>query len=293
MRVAFASSAILASLAGAPFLLSPPSPAQNPCTVVNRQVALPELREASGLAVSRRHPGILWSHNDSGNEAVLFALDPSGVVRGRVRVPVRTRDWEDLSAAPCPSGDCLYLADIGDNGRGRPRIQIYRVPEPALDATETSVPEIFSASYPDGAHNAEALFVIDGSVFVVTKDRVGAVYRSTQPMNGDSELTLERVGQLGLERVTDAEASPDGESVVVRTAGEVVFYRKTDLLRGGAIPPHLRVSVQSLKEPQGEGVALDRDGVLYLVSEGPRGGRLTAVRCRDLPRGPGVSSGPS
>ena len=26
----------------------------------------PELREASGLAVSRTQPGVLWAHNDSG-----------------------------------------------------------------------------------------------------------------------------------------------------------------------------------------------------------------------------------
>ena len=60
---------------------------------------LPEIPEASGLAVSRRDPGLLWSHNDSGSAAVLFALDTAGTMRGRVRVPVKTRDWEDVSAA--------------------------------------------------------------------------------------------------------------------------------------------------------------------------------------------------
>ncbi len=71
------------------------------------QSAFPEIAESSGLAVSRRTPGLLWSHNDSGSAAVLFALDTTGTVRGRVRVPIRALDWEDVSAARCPSGNCL------------------------------------------------------------------------------------------------------------------------------------------------------------------------------------------
>ena len=40
-------------------------------------VRIPDLPEASGIAVSRRSPGRLWAHNDSG-EAVLVALDTRG-----------------------------------------------------------------------------------------------------------------------------------------------------------------------------------------------------------------------
>ena len=99
---------------------------------------LPELPEASGLAISRRTTGLLWSHNDSGNATVLFALDTSGKVRGRIRLPVLTRDWEDVSAANCTTGSCLYIADIGDNGLARRDISIYRVPEPQPGDAETA-----------------------------------------------------------------------------------------------------------------------------------------------------------
>jgi hypothetical protein len=94
---------------------------------------------------------------DSGNATVLLALDAAGAVRGRVRLPIRTRDWEDVSAR-CPTGDGLYIADIGDNSHrpARTRIQIDRVPEPAPSDAETASPEVFSAAYADGAHNAEA-----------------------------------------------------------------------------------------------------------------------------------------
>src|SRR6185503_10164190 len=134
----------------------PDAPA-GPCVLAGGPAVLPEIPEASGLAVSRRYPGLLWSHNDSGNAAVLFGIDAGGAARRRVRVPIRTRDWEDVSAARCPAGDCLYLADIGDNRLTRRQVQIYRVPEPAVGDTNTAPPEIFNAAYPDGPHNAEAL----------------------------------------------------------------------------------------------------------------------------------------
>jgi len=258
--------------------------AAGPCVVVSGPALIPELAESSGLAVSVRNPGLLWSHNDSGNAAVLFALDATGTVRGRVRVPILTRDWEDISAARCPLGNCLYIADIGDNQLRRQQVQIYRVPEPAPGDPETAPPEVFNASYADGPHNAEAMFVVDTDAFIITRDRLGGVYRATMPSSGGGELTFRRVAELGLAAVTDAEASRDGKSVVVRTSHEAVFYRTADLMRGMSAP-YFRVGIDGLREPQGEGVALDGN-MLYLSSEGrslSRAGRFLSLRC-DLPR---------
>ena len=55
---------------------------------------------------------------------MLFAVSSEGTVRRQVRVPVRTRDWEDVSAARCASNDCLYIADIGDNRSERKQVKI-------------------------------------------------------------------------------------------------------------------------------------------------------------------------
>ncbi len=261
--------------------LSSPQPSAGPCTVASGPTKLPEIPETSSLAISRRNPGLLWSHNDSGNGAVLFALDAGGAVRGRVRVPVNTRDWEDISAARCPQGDCLYMADIGDNGRKRRQVTIYRVPEPAPGDTETAPPEVFNATYVDGPHNAEALFVVDADLFIVTKDRAGFVYRATITATASRQLTFQRVGQLGIAMVTDAETSRDGTSVVVRTSDEVVLFRTADLIRG-TYTPSFRMRIDGLREPQGEGVALDGD-MLYLSSEGGRNGAagwFMSLRCR-------------
>jgi hypothetical protein len=262
------------------FMLTPATIA-GPCTVAAGPTKMPEIPEASGLAISRRTPGVIWSHNDSGNAEVLFALDPTGNVRGRVRVPMRMRDWEDVSAARCESGPCLYFGDIGDNGLERRRIQIARVPEPAPGDAQTAPPEIFHATYTDGRHNAEAMFVIGEDLFIITRDRTAGVYRSTRAGTSRHELMFERIGQLGLAAVTDAEASPDETLVAVRTSDHVLVYRTAELINGGNTP-HVRIPIGGLKEAQGEGVALGANGMLYLASEGgawSRAGTVISLRC--------------
>jgi len=261
-----------------------PDASAGPCAVVGEPAMLPEIPEASGLAMSRRTPDLLWSHNDSGHAAVLFAIDVAGTVHGRVQVPVRTRDWEDVSAAPCPPGDCLYVADIGDNGLARSQIYIYRMPEPLPGDSGTAPVEVFTARYTDGPHNAESLFVIGEDVFIVTRDRTGGVYRSRVMPSGSHELTFQRIGELGLAAVSDAETSRDAQFVVVRTSHEAILYRTADVLRA-VFAPFLRIPVDGLREAQGEGVALDGN-MLYLSSEGGpwnRAGRLIRLRC-SLPR---------
>lgn len=278
--IPLAAAGVLLLGLGAAAWIWRPAAAAGPCVVVSGPTLIPELSESSGLAVSGRNPGLLWSHNDSGNAAVLFALDAGGAVRGRVRVPIRTRDWEDISASRCASGDCLYIADIGDNQRRRQQVQIYRVPEPAPGDSETAPPDVFNASYSDGPHNAEAMFVVDGNAFIITRDRTAGVYRATIPPSGGGELTFRPVARLGLEAVTDAEASRDGASVVVRTSREAVLYRTADLMRGKSTP-YFRLRIDGLREPQGEGVALDGN-MLHLSSEGKpwsRSGRLISLRC--------------
>jgi hypothetical protein len=122
-------------------------------------VRLNRLPEASGVAASRRTPGVLWAHNDSG-EPLVFALNEQGAVTGRVRVTgARVEDWEDIAVGPCAQGSCLYIADVGDNSGNRDHVTVYRVPEPSPQDSSTAPAEVFRARYAGGAYDAEALFV--------------------------------------------------------------------------------------------------------------------------------------
>ena len=139
------------------------------CRPVGPLVQVPGLSEASGLAVSRRTPGRLWTHNDSG-EPVVVSVDARGSVTGRVRLTgAAVEDWEAIAVGPCGTGSCLHVADIGDNEARRTRITIYRLPEPEAANGSASVADVFHATYPDGAHDAETPLVgADGRLYVVT-----------------------------------------------------------------------------------------------------------------------------
>jgi hypothetical protein len=248
-----------------------------------------ELAEASGLALGTR-PGTLWTHNDAGGGPVIFAIDTTGAVLARIEVTgARNTDWEDIAAAPCPAGTCLYIADIGDNRERRNHIRIYRVPEPAPDAAATAPAEIFRFRYPDHPRDAEAFFIRGRDVFIITKGRSGpvAVFRAPLPAPGGT-ATLQHVQDLTLvapqlpQQVTGAALAADGRTVAVRSYAMLQLYRIAQdrldpLVPGGGI------DLAPLSEPQGEAVAAGADGVFFLASEA-RGeaqpGPISRLVCR-------------
>ena len=251
------------------------------CSPETRLVRLQGVPEASGVAVSRSTPEVIWSHNDSG-EALLHAFDLRGRPVGRVQVTgAAVTDWEDITTGPCQNGSCLYIADIGDNRHSRSHVLIHRVREPSPSAKATEPVETWTMAYPDGPHDAEALFTVGTDLFIATKEDApkAGVYRARRPSGAREVVPLERVATVPVARLTGAAASPDGAWVVLRTNQELIFYHAAELLGGRPGEPH-RFNADSIKEPQGEGVAFGPDGILYLVGEGGGdGGTLATVTC--------------
>jgi hypothetical protein len=252
------------------------------CQVAGPVAAIVGLPEASGLAVSRSVPGRLWTHNDSG-QPVLYALDGTGTVTARLRLSgVTVEDWEAVAVGPCPEGSCVFVADIGDNNASRQSVSIYRFKEPGGEG-DIAVKDVFHATYPDGPHDAEALLVTrDGRVLIVTKGDSGAValYRFPPLLKPGETHRLERVGAPRQpakpgpdDRITDGAVSVDGDTIVLRTRSRATFHRTSDLLAGNWQPART-IDLASIREAQGEGVALGADDTLYLAGEG--GGRSRA-----------------
>lgn len=207
--------------------------------------------------------------NDSGSTPDLHLIAATGRLLQTVHVRGATNvDWEDLASR----GRDLYLADIGDNERVRDDLAVYRVREPgrtARSATATRLP----FRYPDGRHNAEALFVdpASGRIYVVTKStETGAdpsrLYRFPLPLRPGQRVTLERVDGLSsrevalLPLVTGAALSPDGTRLAVRNYWDALEWHRRpgspfeSLFR----TPPAHVSLPA--ERQGESIAYARDG---------------------------------
>ena len=263
---------VAAAMAGEWFLAAVYGEDEVRCQQASLPVALASLPEASGIAPSRRTPGLLWAINDS-SPAVLLAINDTGETRSRMQVSGATvTDWEDLSIAPCDGGDCLFIADIGDNDEKRSTIRLYRIPEPAATDTVTRPADVFDARYPDSPHDAEAMFITsDQTVYILTKDTPAATLYRFPRLETGKVLTLERAAAIPMARTTGADVSHDGVWIAIRTNAEVAFYRTRALLEGDVEPAAI-VPLEEYGEPQGEGVAFGGGDTVYLAGEGGKQG---------------------
>jgi hypothetical protein len=251
-----------------------------------------DIAESSGIAVSRTYPGVYWTHNDSGWDAQIFAIDSTGAILARVRVAGATnRDWEDIEAAPCTPGasdPCLFIGDIGDNNERHARIGVYRIPEPnPWTDTVSARAVIFRGTYPGGPRDAEALFVTDQGIHIINKGRSHAIelFRLPPPYRAGRTVPLTRLQQLTpppasvSAQATGVAASTDQQSVVLRTYGNLQFFQ----IQGDTLVPHARpAELVAPDQRQGEAVDFLDDDRYVLTSEaqGPHPAALAIVRCR-------------
>ena len=105
-------------------------------------------------------------------------------------------------------------------------------------------------------------------------DRINHARRAERPcskracLNRDCRSNLDRKRQAAPEqRITDGTVSSDGRWVVLRTRASLVFYRTADFVKGEWREAR-RVDLTSLREPQGEGVALGAGDTVYVAGEG-------------------------
>lgn len=217
------------------------------------------IAESSGMVLSQRHPHVVWTANDSGDSARVFAVDTrTGRTVGVHRFGAQVRDVEAL--AMTPDGTVL-VGDIGDNGASRSTVRVYRFDEPALGETSGKASS-WELAYPDGPHDAESLAVnpLTGRVYVVTKGPGGAVYALPVHPSGTGVNHLTRGGPAP-SVATDAVFLADGSALAVRTYLALVLLDPRDL--------HRLASAALPVQPQGETIALAPDGQGLLAgSEG-------------------------
>jgi hypothetical protein len=239
-------------------------------------IELSSINEASGIASSRKNPGILWVHNDDG-PACVYALTPQGKHLGIYYLEgARMYDWEDIAIGPGPDPnlDYLYIGSIGDNSSRRKGIAVYRVPEPTVDVNQPPVNvkiggvETIEMTYPDGPHNAETLMLDPPTkdIYIVSKQEPSKVYRAAYPQSTADKTTLEQVATLPWGTATGGDISCDGQLIIIRNYfAASVWVRPEDgplwrAFEGG------ECKVPLIVEPQGEGICFDANGMGYYTT---------------------------
>jgi len=246
------------------------------------QIQSDALRELSGIAASRRNPGVLYVHNDSGDAPRIYAINEKAHLLGACDIRgIKAGDWEDIAVGPGPEPNqsCVYIGDIGDNGAKRPEIVVYRAPEPQIDAAKpfdqmTIGPaHAIRLVYPDGPRDAETLIVdpLTRDIYIISKrELLPKVYRAAYPQSTTQQTKLEPVAVMPFGTFpTGGDVSPDGRLVIVRGMFNAALWeRPADAPLWQAFTGKSK-AIPVASEPQGEAICFDSKGRGYFtISEG-------------------------
>jgi hypothetical protein len=209
------------------------------------------ISEMSGIVKSATYEDVWWVHNDSGDEARLFAIDSEGKViqptwlkgewKGHQVLGAFNVDWEDLAI----SDGRIYIGEVGNNGNARRDLGIYVLNEPDPRAVpKTRYLKYLPLRYPDQEaypakkwhFDCESMFASEGKLYFLTKHRVaGQIGRGelgTKLYRLDSEHTdkenvltlIEKSDRLAMP--TAAGVSPDGKLLAVLTVRALWVFEK-------------------------------------------------------------------
>lgn len=233
------------------------------------------IRETSGLVF---YDGYLWTHNDSGGESALYAIDTSTgqIIRKVIVQNARNIDWEDIAI----DEKYFYIADIGNNNGNRKDLKIYSFPldDLSFDTVQAISIGIF---YPDQVdfssqpnknnYDAEALVCIGENLYVFSKnwsDARSRIYSfNKKDTNSDLRL-LHEWNSNGM--ITGADFNPN-DSVLIMCGYHLTLqpfiwlfwdFHENDIWTGNKRRINLNLPFHQI-----EGVTYKGNGEYYLSNE--------------------------
>ena len=143
--------------------------------IILETIVLPKIiNETSGLEILNNQ---FITHNDSGGEPSLYFFSQNGEIINSITLEeesfweIYNNDWEDITA----DENYIYIADTGNNFGNRDNLNIIKV-----KTTDFSIDSKIDISYkdqqtflprPKHKYDAEALFLIEDKIAVLSKDR--------------------------------------------------------------------------------------------------------------------------
>ncbi|GAB5417098.1 MAG: hypothetical protein Crog4KO_19640 [Crocinitomicaceae bacterium] len=135
-----------------------------------------KLNEISGLEML--NDSTLIAFNDGGNKSEIYLLNLKGEILRNIDVlDTKNRDWEDIAR----DDDYVYIGDIGNNTNEREKLSIVRIKiadiltRDEVEAEQIKFNYAEQTSFPpknDSLYfDAEAMAVINDSIWIFTKDR--------------------------------------------------------------------------------------------------------------------------
>ncbi|MBC7822204.1 MAG: hypothetical protein IAG10_35415, partial [Planctomycetaceae bacterium] len=207
--------------------------AEEPAPAIKVVGRLPEsIREASGLCKSRQHDGVFWTHSDSGNAPLLFAITRTGELLATYRVKGAVNlDWESIET---DDNGRLSVCDVGNNLPGGPLktrwVDIVREPDPrAKTSVEADQPREIEIerqrhfTFPDQAHDVEGVVRTKDSLLLFGKVResptpiFALTLKANEAVPASKPVPLRTLGTVSATRITGAALTPARDRLALCT----------------------------------------------------------------------------
>jgi hypothetical protein len=242
-----------------------------------------DINELSGLVVSSKSDNLMWVHNDSGDKSYVYLINKEGRKLTTINYGKQVKDCEDIALyTPKNQKPQIFVGDIGDNKSKREYISLYKFDEPNADNIKKDIEiknvEEIKLKYPDGARDAECLFIdpIDKNIYIISK-REDSVKVYSAPINTATnqittlkkEATLFFAGFVHVKWITAGDISRDGKQILLKSYGNIFYWkRNANETFVDAIKKPFKI-IPYKPEPQGEAIGFTKDGKkYYTISEG-------------------------
>lgn len=262
----------------------------SPYLIEANKVRDDKLKEASGLAASGINKNVYWSHNDSGDSAVVFAVGSKGEVLGHfVLKDCLPVDIEDIAVGvgPNPGIYYIYLADIGDNTGKRKIKKIYRFAEPKISYVKKwqliTDYDVISFQYPDNKkYDAETILLdpFTKDLIVITKrgskskEQFDHSFILPFPQKSDGKiLEIKKSVDISIPPglfigygITGGDISRDGCQLILKTYTNIYYWQKTvSQSFADFFKEKYTLLPYNSQEGQGEAVCFSGDGNHFLT----------------------------
>lgn len=191
----------------------------------------PQIMESSGLQFNKS--SWLWTHNDSGDSATLYALDLVGnLVKTLHLKNITNMDFEDITRDT--SGN-LYVGDFGNNLSNRQDLVIYKLSNPDTVTTDSITTEAIFFSYSDQitypptsssqSFDCEAMVHFKGDLYLFTKkqgSQFTKLYKLPDSSGTFQATLLDSIYIPGA--ITGADISPDQTKLILISYGSIYLF---------------------------------------------------------------------
>lgn len=222
------------------------------------------LSEASALQITSASNDF-WIIEDAGNTNALYAIDSLGKLTKTIKIEnAKNKDWEDLTTDSIGN---IYIGDFGNNSKKRHKFSILKIEKDSIKG-KTATAKFIKFNLPEGikSKDFEGFFLHQNFFYLFSKEHKKFITLKVPNQIGTHTATV--ISEYNFKgdknRITSADISPDGKTVVLLNHGKLwklSDFKNDDFFSG---------TIEALPfnhSSQKEGICFKSNSEVYITDE--------------------------